>query len=68
MAKEKYLSEKPDHIAHCPVCRGVILRDAVIDSNICKVKFTMRCPHCQKDVVIFIADGVINVKEPDRAT
>lgn len=66
MAKEKYLSEKPDHIAHCPSCRGVVLRDAVIDSEACRVSFTMRCPHCQEDVAICIENGVVNVKEPTK--
>lgn len=63
MAKEKYLSEKPNHIAHCPSCRGVVLRDAVIDSETCRVSFTMRCPHCQGDVMILVENGTVNVKE-----
>lgn len=63
MTKEKYLSEKPDHIAHCPSCRGVILRDAKIDSEKCRASFMMRCPHCQHDVAIVIDKGLVNVKE-----
>lgn len=68
MAKEKYLSGKPDHIAHCPSCRGVILRDAVIASDECRVSFTMRCPHCQKDVMILVEDGAVSVKEFAKET
>ncbi len=68
MTKDKYVHEKPDHIAHCPSCRGVILRDAKIDAEQGRGSFMMRCPHCQHDVMIEIDKGLVGVKEqtPDE--
>lgn len=63
MAKDRYVFEKPDHIAHCPACRGVVLRDVKIDEERGKGSFTMRCPHCQRDVMIEIDKGLVGVKE-----
>lgn len=54
MEREKYLSEKPNHIVHCSSCRGVILKNAKIDKEKCNAEFLMRCPHCQRAAEIFI--------------
>lgn len=65
MTKEKYLSEKPNHIAHCPSCRGVILRDAQFESG--KASFIMRCPHCRHDIEVRVAGNTVTVKEAPAA-
>lgn len=64
MAKEKYFSEEPDHIAHCPTCRGVILRDAKFDVETAIISFTMRCPHCRRDVEILLDRGSVKIARP----
>lgn len=63
---DKYVSKKPNGVANCPVCRGVILRDFKFISENCEVSFTLRCPHCQGTVSVKISEGRITIQEMDK--
>ena len=62
--KDKYTS-KEHGIIHCPYCRGVIFRDYKRDADKDEVSLRSRCPHCKKNVTIFIKikDRIIIQKE-----
>jgi Zn-finger nucleic acid-binding protein len=63
----KYINNKKNKlIAHCPLCRGVILRDSEIYNGGSKIKFKMRCPHCKSVVTVEVNGGDLSVF-PDSA-
>jgi hypothetical protein len=64
----KYVSQKPNGVANCPICRGVILRDFRIDSEKCALSFTLRCPHCQGVSRVSIDNGHIAIAEAEKKT
>lgn len=69
MTKERYVNKKVDSIVNCPFCRGVILRDFKVDKTTGNTTFTMRCPHCQKNILLNIKkDGAIIIEQPENAT
>ncbi|MBU6142273.1 hypothetical protein KGO95_04170 [Patescibacteria group bacterium] len=45
-------------IANCPHCRGVLFKDFTIDVAVGEVSFIMRCPHCQKNILVTINNDV----------
>lgn len=60
---DKYVSKKPNGVAHCPICRGVLLRDFRGEKNSCSISFLTRCPHCQGSVKITIGGGEMSVQD-----
>ena len=64
MNKDKYIS-KEHGIIHCPHCRGVMFRDYKKDIDKDEILFKARCPHCEKNVAVFIKikDGIVIQKE-----
>jgi len=58
----KYVSRN-NEIANCPFCRGVIFRDLKFNGDLGKASFEMRCPHCQKNILIVVDEGCIIVEK-----
>ncbi|MDE2001167.1 MAG: hypothetical protein KGI60_01205 [Patescibacteria group bacterium] len=55
----KFISKRGlSKIANCPHCRGVLFKNFTIDAATGEVSFIMRCPHCQKNIVVTINDEV----------
>lgn len=63
----KYVHKKGE-IIHCPLCRGVILRDFQCDDKNKETIFVIRCPHCSCDVHVEVqASGEIFIeKKPEH--
>lgn len=62
--KRKHLSKRGKmQIANCPYCRGVLFKDFNIDVATGEVSFIMRCPHCQKNIIVTI-NHEINLRIP----
>ncbi|OGY62379.1 MAG: hypothetical protein A2745_02180 [Candidatus Harrisonbacteria bacterium RIFCSPHIGHO2_01_FULL_44_13] len=61
---DKYISKKQNGTANCPFCRGVLFRDLKVNKETGSVSFTMRCPHCQKDVPVTLDQG-IRIHKPE---
>jgi hypothetical protein len=60
----KFIHDKPNGIAHCPYCRGVLLRDFKKSENCtCVSSFAMRCPHCEETVRVQMDNGKIAVAQ-----
>ena len=57
--------QKNNKIGHCPFCHGIILRDSSFEEKSHLLSFKMRCPHCQKDVLLKIKDGSILINDLD---
>lgn len=51
-------------LANCPNCRGVLFKEIEIDSSMGEVSFIMRCPHCQKNIIVTI-NHEINLRLPE---
>ncbi|MFY9461696.1 MAG: hypothetical protein WAP51_00645 [Candidatus Sungiibacteriota bacterium] len=66
MTNGKYTNREKG-MGNCPFCRGVILRDFLIDKTTGKTSFTMRCPHCRKDVKISIEVDKITIRKPEES-
>ncbi len=70
----KYISEGTkgmELIVHCPHCRGVVLRNYKKDYITNEISFKTRCPHCKKDVTVFIKlknGAVIQIQKEDGLT
>ncbi len=65
----KFIHGDGDGIAHCPYCRGVLLRDFQSrESSGGDVSFKTRCPHCEEAVSVSIKNGKIIVGQavPDK--
>lgn len=62
----KYISKKGDGVGNCPFCRGVILKDFRFDEATGKTTFTMRCPHCQQNIMVILDKGKIVIQEPSQ--
>lgn len=60
---DKYISQEPDGIAHCPFCRGIVIKNFIPKDMKGDAEFTIRCPHCQKNMSINLKDGKIIVKD-----
>jgi len=56
--ENKYINKSKD-IAHCPFCRGVLLKNFKVEEKEGVITFTTRCPHCQKDVEVVIHKDLI---------
>lgn len=60
----KFIHDKPNGIAHCPYCRGVLLRDFKKSQDCaCVASFAMRCPHCGETVRVQIDKGKMTVAQ-----
>lgn len=53
--KYAYYSGNAGGIGTCPWCRGVILKDLNLGESAHNFSFTMRCPHCKKDIRIKVS-------------
>lgn len=52
---KKHISKRGSmKIANCPNCRGVLFKEFNFESSIGEVSFIMRCPHCQKNIIVTI--------------
>lgn len=63
--EKKHISKKGSmKIANCPSCRGVLFKEFNIEVAVGEVSFIMRCPHCQKNIIVTINHD-IKLRIPD---
>lgn len=61
----KHLSKRGSmKLANCPNCRGVLFKEISIEAATGEVSFIMRCPHCQKNIIVTI-NHEINLRLPE---
>ncbi len=60
---EKYVNRELDGVGHCPFCRGVIIKNFKASDGGCLAEFSMRCPHCQKNMRISVENGKIIIRD-----
>jgi len=62
MSDKKYINTF-NNLAHCPFCRGVILKDLKVDLEAQKTSFLVRCPHCKKDISVTLQGHDLQIGE-----
>ncbi|MCD6471422.1 hypothetical protein J7K86_02750 [bacterium] len=55
-----------DHIGHCPVCNGVIFKEAKTEDFSGSLSFVMKCPHCGSILTVdFSSKPTCEIKQVD---